>query len=163
MDDLDAEDPADDMERLARSLLDLGLDLLKRKRRFFPFGAVVWVDGELQLAAAPTRADDGRKLRTDAELLAALEAELGADVGAGRARAAGVCTCGPGAITLHLESFDGVAVTARLGFRTAFPRRIVVDDAITEADASARLFPGAHAAAASRHPQEPSGHADEDV
>ena len=80
----------DDLDALGLHLLQFAVVLLRRRGRFFPFGAVVWADdGETQLVAAPP---DAAAADDPAGLLDALVAELRGEAAAGsRLAAAGTC------------------------------------------------------------------------
>jgi len=141
---LDPADPGDDLERLARLLFDMALELLRKKGRFFPFGAVVWAeDGREQLVAAPP---DKADAKDPGGLLEALVVELQAEAAGGRLRAAGTCVGvlqDPDlglAIRLDLEDVAGDARVALLGYERRFPRRFLLSPDAVERPGVTRIF-----------------------
>ncbi len=141
---VDATEPEDDLERLARLLFGMAVELLRRRGRFFPFGGVIWTDtGAEQLVAAPPDRAEGKDA---AALLDALVAELQLETGAGRVRAAGTCVdvrqdphLGR-AIRVDLEDVSGDARVALLGYERRFPRRFLISPEPVERPGVARLF-----------------------
>ncbi len=113
----------------------MAVHLLRRKGRFWPFGAVVWSDGECQLAAAPV--DAGERFPAVQSLRDGLIEELRAEAAGGRIRAAGLATDaravdleGRGttdAVRLDVESADGRAEVVHLAYERLFPRRYRID------------------------------------
>jgi hypothetical protein len=120
--------------------------LLRRKGRFFPFGAVVWAgSGELQLAAAP--AERGTP-KDPGALLDALVAELTEDARAGKIRAA--ATCGDlradpelgAVIRVDVETEGGDARCVLQPYRKLFPRRFLLHaDPLERAGIARGIFP----------------------
>jgi hypothetical protein len=105
--------------------------LLRRKGRFFPFGAVVWADsGDVQLAGAP--AERGAANDPGA-LLDALVTELTQEAGAGKIRAAATCGDVRGepdlgnVIRVDIETADGDAGCVLQPYRRLFPRRFILN------------------------------------
>jgi len=144
---LDPADPEDDLERLARLLFGMAVELLRRRGRFFPFGGVIWSEGGAeQLVAAPP--EEGK----DASgLLDALVGELRAEAAAGRVRAAGTCVdvrqdpdLGV-AIRADLEDSSGDARVALLQYERRFPLRFLIFPDPVE-------HPGAQRISADRNP-----------
>ena len=141
---LDPADPGDDLERLARLLFGLAVELLRKRGRFFPFGGVIWsADGTEPLVAAPP---DKADAKDPGGLLDALVAELRLEAGDGRLRAAATCV-GVGqdpdlglAIRVDLEDSSGDARVALLGYRRRFPRRFLIDAEPVERPGVGRLF-----------------------
>ncbi len=141
---LDPADPEDDLERLARLLFGLAVELLRRRGRFFPFGGVVWSEnGAEQLVAAPP---DGADAKDPAGLLDAVVAELRAEAAGGRVRAAGTCVDvrqDPDlglAIRADLEDSAGDARVALLRYERRFPRRFRIVPEPVERPGVARIF-----------------------
>ncbi len=141
---LDPEDPADDLERLARLLFGMAVELLRRRGRFFPFGGVIWVDGgaEQLVAAPPEKAD----AKDPGGLLDALVAELRDEAAGGRVRAAGTCVDvrqDPDlglAIRADVEDATGDARVALLRYERRFPRRFMIVPDPVERPGVPRLF-----------------------
>jgi hypothetical protein len=141
---LDPADPEDDLERLARLLFGMAVELLRRRGRFFPFGGVIWSDtGAEQLVAAPPEKADAKD---PAGLLDALVAELQEEVDQGRVRAAGTCVdvrqdpdLGV-AIRVDLEDAAGDARVALLPYERRFPRRFLIVPEPVERPGVRRLF-----------------------
>jgi len=143
---LDPADPEDDLERLARLLFGMAVELLRKRGRFFPFGGVIWAeDGREQLAAAPP---DKADAKDPGGLLEALVAELRAEAAEGRLRAAGTCVGvlqDPDlglAIRLDLEDAAGDARVALLAYERRFPRRFLISPEPVERPGVARVFAG---------------------
>ena len=141
---LDPSDPEDDLERLARLLFGLAVELLRKRGRFFPFGGVIWAeDGAEQLVAAPPDKADGKD---PGGLLDALVEELQTQAGAGRIRAAGTCVDVRDepevglAIRAELEDVAGDARVALLRYERRFPRRVLILPDPVERPGVARLF-----------------------
>jgi len=127
--DLDPNDPADDLERLARLLFGMAAELLRRRGRFFPFGGVIWAEGgNEQLAAAPPEKADAKD---PGGLLDALVAELREEAASGRLRAAGTCVDvrhDPDlglAVRVDVEDAGGDARVVLHGYERRFPRRFL--------------------------------------
>lgn len=144
LDALDPDDPDDDLERLARLLFGMGVQLLRRRGRFFPFGGVIWSDdGREQLVAAPPDKADAKE--PDA-LLEALLDELRSQADRGQVRAAGTCIdvrADPElglAIRAELEDATGDARIALLRYEKRFPRRFLIDPEPIERPGLTRLF-----------------------
>jgi hypothetical protein len=117
-------------------VLEFAVLLLRKKGRFFPFGAVVWADSaEVQLAAAPA---DRAPANDPAGLLQALVTELAVEAEAGRIRAAATCADVRGdpevgaAIRVDVETADGDVRTALQPYRRRFPRRFVLESEVVE-------------------------------
>lgn len=141
---LDPTDPEDDLERLARLLFGMAVELLRRRGRFFPFGGVIWSDGGAeQLVAAPP---DREGAKDASGLLDALVDELRAEAAAGRVRAAGTCVdvrqdpdLGV-AIRADLEDSSGDARVALLQYERRFPRRFLIFPDPVERPGAQRIF-----------------------
>ena len=141
---LDPTDPGDDLERLARLLFGMAVELLRRKGRFFPFGGVIWsADGAEQLVAAPPERADAKD---PGGLLDALVAELRTEAEGGTIRAAGTCVDvrqDPDlglAIRADLEDAGGEARVALLGYERRFPRRFLIVPEPVERPGVVRVF-----------------------
>jgi len=141
---LDPADPDDDLERLARLLFGMAVELLRRRGRFFPFGGVVWAEtGAEQLVAAPP---DGASAKDPEGLLDALVSELRKEAEDGRLRAAGTCVGvrqDPDlglAIRADLEDARGDTRVALLGYQRRFPRRFLIAPDAVERPGVARVF-----------------------
>jgi hypothetical protein len=127
--------PDDSLLRLELELFAMAVHLLRRKGRFWPFGAVVWSDGECQLAAAPV--ETGERFPPAQTLRDRLIEELRAEAAAGRIQAAGLAADareveveGRGvtnAVRLDVESVDGRAEVVHLSYERFFPRRYRID------------------------------------
>ena len=141
---LDPADPDDDLERLARLLFGLAVELLRKRGRFFPFGGVIWAeDGAEQLVAAPP---DKADAKDPGGLLEALVDELQSLAREGRLRAAATCVdvrhepdLGL-AIRAELEDVRGDARVALLRYERRFPRRVLIIPDPVERPGAVRLF-----------------------
>jgi hypothetical protein len=141
---LDPADPDDDLDRLARLLFGMAVELLRRRGRFFPFGGVIWVEnGAEQLVAAPPEKADAKD---PGGLLDALVAELRSEAADGRVRAAGTCVdvredpdLGV-AIRADVEDAAGDARVALLRYERRFPRRFQIVPEPVERPGIPRIF-----------------------
>jgi len=141
---LDPADPEDDLERLARLLFGMAVELLRRKGRFFPFGGVIWAEnGAEQLVAAPPSKAGAKD---PGGLLDSLVAELRSEAQDGGIRAAGTCVdvrqdpdLGV-AIRADVEDVAGDARVALLGYERRFPRRFLIVPDPVERPGVPRVF-----------------------
>ena len=120
------------------------MELLRKKGRFFPFGAVVWAEGGgLQLAAAPA---DKAAANDPGSLLDRLVEELRSQAEDGLIRAAGTCVDVRGdpelgqAIRTDIEDANGEAGVALVSYAKTFPRRFTLSQDVIERPGVPRIF-----------------------
>jgi hypothetical protein len=120
-------DPA--IDELLATLFTFAVGLLRRKGRFYPFGAVLRDEGP-QLVAAPP---DAAGSSDAAGLLDALLAELRTMTEAERLLAAGTCadirteSRGDFIMRAEVENAESLAVIAEVPYERRFPRRFRFD------------------------------------